>query len=278
MSAATANGTQQSKVGKTVSRTKSTGAQRGSASRGGSPDDLPQEALPEEPEEDWRSSEVPGREPGGPLDRKPAAPGSRMPASRSGDPAEEQPGEVDPTEENNVVVHNQIPLPKSSRPKSSEEKGNTFSGQFGPKDQDFGDKPHSRSAGSEETGDSKRPVKRWGYSGGKSTIGLEKKLEIHCLPDKILIGPNDATVFCGKGETKDQLHKDVLAAIEQVSLTWGKPPRNFYWIPVIRFVVYPGGNQHYERLHNSLRELGLFSTVEFTVRDVPKKTLQGALK
>jgi hypothetical protein len=122
-------------------------------------------------------------------------------------------------------------------------------------------------------------LKRWGYSHGRSTIGLEKRLEIHVLSNRILIGPNDASIPCGQGESKEEIVQDVLRAIEAAVFAWGKPPRNFYWIPVVKFVVYPGGNQHYERLQNGLREWGLFSTVEYTVREAPTKgSLSGALK
>jgi hypothetical protein len=135
----------------------------------------------------------------------------------------------------------------------------------------------SRGGKGETGGD--RMLKRWGYSHGRSTIGLEKRLEIHVLSNRILIGPNDASIPCGQGESKEEIVQDVLRAIEAAVFAWGKPPRNFYWIPVVKFVVYPGGNQHYERLQNGLREWGLFSTVEYTVREAPTKgSLSGALK
>lgn len=135
------------------------------------------------------------------------------------------------------------------------------------------------SRGGASQGSADRMQKRWGYSHGRATIGLEKRIEIHVLANRILIGPNDASLRCGQGESKEEIVQDVLRGIENVTLSWGKPPRNFYWIPVIKFVVYPGGNQHYERLQNGLREWGLFSTAEFTVREAPTATsLKGALK
>lgn len=114
-----------------------------------------------------------------------------------------------------------------------------------------------------------RTTKRWGYVQGRATIGLEKKLEIHVYINRILIGPGDAVLRVGEGETREQLVERVLEEIELSTQGWGRPPNNFYWIPAIRFVVYPGGNQHYERLHAPLREAGLFSTVGFALEATP---------
>lgn len=175
-----------------------------------------------------------------------------------------------------------------AQPSGGEESNVSFSRQFGPKPDEYDPSARAAQSGGSSDGQASSSSgrgangeaikKRWGMTNGRATIGLEKKLEIHCLPNKILVGPNDATITCDGSETKEQLVRDVLSAIEQISLGWGKPPRNFYWIPVVKFVVYPGGNQHYERLHNGLREWGLFSSVEYTVREAPRKSFSGALK
>lgn len=126
--------------------------------------------------------------------------------------------------------------------------------------------------------DGAHPKKEWGYTRGRATIGLERKLEIHVLPDTLLIGPNDSTLPAGRGEKRDELVQQTVDAIERSAQGWGKPPANFYWIPAIKFVVYPGGNQHYERLHGPLLKWGLPSSVQYAIGDAPKKPLPGALK
>jgi hypothetical protein len=105
--------------------------------------------------------------------------------------------------------------------------------------------------------------KRWGQARRRAGIGLERKLEIHVRPERLLIGPGDAVVPVGRGEKSDQLLGKVLAGIEQVAEGWGAPPANFYWLPAVRFVVYPGGNTHYERLRGPLQKWGVNSTVEY---------------
>jgi hypothetical protein len=248
--------------------------------------------LPSE-DGDWRQERAPGSEPGGPLAEGPTigvrSGGTKNPRSAA---TEEKLGTLDAGRDRSVegsgleiARGGQAPSASGGgEPGGTSASGSkTFSEQFGPKADEYD--PSARAAqaggGSRSAGrsdGSEAVKKRWGMTNGRATIGLEKKLEIHCLPTKVLIGPNDASIPCGAGETKEQLVRDVLGAIEQLTIGWGKPPRNFYWIPVVKFVVYPGGNQHYERLQNGLREWGLFSSVEYTVRDVPKKTFSGALK
>lgn len=123
-----------------------------------------------------------------------------------------------------------------------------------------------------------RTAKRWGYAHGRATVGLEKTLEIHVYAKQILIGPDDAALRVGEGETRDQVVQRVLEEIERSTEGWGKPPNNFYWIPSLRFVIHPGGNQHYERLNGPLRESGLFSTVDFVLGAAPRTSSAKAAK
>lgn len=242
-------------------------------------------------DEDWRKGGAPGTEPGGPLsgsddlttpDEQPAATGGQAgPRSGSG-PARAAAASRDAA---GGTSGTSSASSAAGQPAPGADSNVSFSRQFGPKPEEYD--PSSRASqsygGSDDgpkssTSQGESIKKRWGMTNGRATIGLEKKLEIHCLPNKILVGPNDATITCDGSETKEQLVRDTLGAIEQISLGWGKPPRNFYWIPVVKFVVYPGGNQHYERLQNGLREWGLFSSVEYTVREAPRKSFSGALK
>ena len=77
--------------------------------------------------------------------------------------------------------------------------------------------------------------RRWGLYGPKATIGFERQITLRVEPD------------------------------QQVR-SWGWPPQNFYWVPSIRFIVYPGANQHYEQLHERMRFEGLSSTVELQLK------------
>lgn len=118
--------------------------------------------------------------------------------------------------------------------------------------------------------------KRWGKSHSRAGIGLEQKLEIHAKPDRVLIGPNDAAIPVNPGDKTDELMQRVTHGIEQSVSAWGAPPANFYWLPVVKFVVYPGGNANYERLRGPLERMGVTSTVQYVAAPTSAKNTGGA--
>lgn len=110
---------------------------------------------------------------------------------------------------------------------------------------------------------------RWGHAHGRSTIGLERKLEIQVTAHRVIVGEDDVTVPVGQGESREKLIEQVLAGIDEASRGWGLPPDGFHYIPTVKFKVYPGGNQHYERLNGALKKWGLVSSVQFAVGERP---------
>ncbi len=104
----------------------------------------------------------------------------------------------------------------------------------------------------------------WGSAHAKASIGLERKLQIRLLADRILIGSKDISVPVGNGETVEEMINQVVVGIDRAADRWGDPQKDFYWMPTIRFVIYPGGDQYYERLHSPLeKKWGLPSTMEY---------------
>ncbi len=69
-------------------------------------------------------------------------------------------------------------------------------------------------------------------------------------------------------KTTDELVQRLLHDLDRHARTWGKPPQGFYWVPIVRFRVSPGGNQFYERLHGPLRKWGIGSLAEYPL-DTP---------
>jgi hypothetical protein len=143
----------------------------------------------------------------------------------------------------------------------------------GSKNQTSGDKDDDPDAGPRVPDDSaKTGGKRgrsngprlWGTARAKASIGLERKLQIRVLADRILIGSKDNVVPVGNGEKVEDMIHQVVGGIERAAEKWGDPPTSYYWVPKLRFVIYPGGNQYYERLHSPLeKDWDLPSTMEF---------------
>jgi hypothetical protein len=114
--------------------------------------------------------------------------------------------------------------------------------------------------------------KGWGESNGRDFIGFEREMRCRVQSDRIVVGDEyTVRIDDGQGERRDttQILEETLQAIERHARSWGKPPADSYWIPMLRFEVSPGGNQYYERLRTLLKEWGLHSTVEFRL-DTPE--------
>ncbi len=132
--------------------------------------------------------------------------------------------------------------------------------------------PDDDAKGGGKRGRSNRP-RLWGAVRAKATIGLERKLQIRVLDDRLLIGSKDNVVPLGNGETVQEMIQQTVAGIERAAEKWGDPPTSYYWMPTLRFVIYPGGDQYYERLHSVLEtDWGLSSTMEYAPPPAKKAT------
>ena len=118
-----------------------------------------------------------------------------------------------------------------------------------------------------------RGPRKWGQVGKKASIGFEKKIEIRLLSDRILVGSKDVAIPVRRADSNDEIVGRVVNAIDYVADKWGEAPPNYYWVPAVRFVVYPGGNQYSEKLSKVLEQTyGVNSTVDFASDEPVKKT------
>jgi hypothetical protein len=118
--------------------------------------------------------------------------------------------------------------------------------------------------------------RKWGQVGKKATNGFEKKIEIRLLSERILVGSKDVAIPVKRSDSHDEIVGRVANAIDYVADKWGEPPPNYYWVPAVRFVVYPGGEKYYEKLSHVLEQkYGVHSTVDFSDDKPAKKTISG---
>jgi hypothetical protein len=111
--------------------------------------------------------------------------------------------------------------------------------------------------------------RRWGFSSPNATIGFEREIPILVTTDRLIVQERQS-IRVGKGETREELVKQVVLAVERSVRSWGKPPDSFYWVPTLRFVISPGGNRHYERLAGSVKKLGLQTVAEYRLESPPR--------
>jgi len=104
---------------------------------------------------------------------------------------------------------------------------------------------------------------RWG--GMRNTIGLEQDVRADVYPDRIVIGADRAALGIKLGENREELAERVANRLDDIVQGWGEAPQRFHWIPRLRFVVHPGGNQHYLKLQTQLRDWGISQTVDYSI-------------
>jgi hypothetical protein len=117
------------------------------------------------------------------------------------------------------------------------------------------------------SGGSRRSRQGFGIGTNRNGIGFERETTIYVSSRRIRVG-NQPEISISRFKTFDELTERVLDDLDRHARTWGAPPANFHWVPVVNFVVSPGGNLYYERLHGPLRKLGISSTSEYPL-DVP---------
>ena len=101
--------------------------------------------------------------------------------------------------------------------------------------------------------------KTWGKRGG-NLIGLEEVLIVNFSGDKIACGKQVLDV--GVGETRESLQQNVESLIVKELTAWGAPPQGFRWIPRVKCQITPGGNYHYERVNDYLKNQGMTVVAE----------------
>lgn len=113
---------------------------------------------------------------------------------------------------------------------------------------------------------------QWGMASPGATIGFERDVTIYVESHRIYVG-GEPPIPCGRGESNNALAAAVVAALDRDARTWGRPPDNFYWVPNVKFVISPGGNQHYERIRKAITRHGLISSVDFRLDTVKQHRL-----
>ncbi len=115
--------------------------------------------------------------------------------------------------------------------------------------------------------------RRWGHFEEGANIGLEKPVTILVDAEQIIVA-DQLIIPIRPGASRNELFDQLLAAIDENSATWGKAAAGFFWVPSLRFIISPGGNQIYDRLAPLVIRSGLRADTEFTL-ERPQALLKG---
>jgi hypothetical protein len=120
--------------------------------------------------------------------------------------------------------------------------------------------------------------RKWGQVGRKAKFGWEKKVKIYLNGKWIVVDNKQHMIRVTPADSSEEIVNHVVASIDDIADSWGEPQTDFYWVPVVQFVVYPGGDTNYARLHTALEQKwGVTSTVEYAAdrKDKTKKAASG---
>jgi hypothetical protein len=101
----------------------------------------------------------------------------------------------------------------------------------------------------------------WSLRARAGAIGFEREVLVRVTAAQVSIADETAFMIT-EGLSPDELRRRFLLHLEHHIETWDSPPRSFYWLPSIKFVVSPGGNQYHQRLKTVAEEWELQTTVE----------------
>lgn len=87
------------------------------------------------------------------------------------------------------------------------------------------------------------PARRAAASRG-GVIGIEREVVLHLWPDQFRVDDGFA-LSLPEAAAPDDIKRAFTAAISGSTSTWQEPPQSYFWKPVLKVVVHPGGIAHY---------------------------------
>ncbi len=106
--------------------------------------------------------------------------------------------------------------------------------------------------------------RRWGLFEEGANIGVEKSVTIRVDAEQMVVA-NQLIIPIHPGATRNDLFDHLLSAVDEHASSWGPAAAGFFWIPSLKFVISPGGNQIYDRLAPLVTRSGLRADAEFTL-------------
>ncbi len=105
---------------------------------------------------------------------------------------------------------------------------------------------------------------QWGRRNPGSSIGLEREVIVRVDGQQVAV-ERELPITITSGMTKDELQQALAETLDAHIRDWGLPPKSFYWLPMVRYQVLPGGNQYLRRLTDVTDEWTVKSRVEYVL-------------
>ena len=97
-----------------------------------------------------------------------------------------------------------------------------------------------------------------------SQIGLERKVVIRVSSHQLIVD-SELPITVAPGTSREDLQDQLAEALRMHFAGWEQPPSGFYWLPLVRFAVLPGGQQFAKRLTDLTNDWEIKSKVDFVL-------------
>ncbi|QDT33758.1 coiled-coil domain-containing protein [Thalassoglobus polymorphus] len=97
------------------------------------------------------------------------------------------------------------------------------------------------------------------------TIGIERELEIHLWSDQFQID-DQIPLKVPEGTAPAELKAALSSAVSKSTEDWGTAPQSYFWKPVVKIVIHPGGLLHYTKAKELTQDWDVPSNIEYELQ------------
>lgn len=99
----------------------------------------------------------------------------------------------------------------------------------------------------------------------RGVIGIERETEIHLWSNNFKIDDGTSLAIPENAAPAD-VSRAVRDAVSAVTSTWDDPPKSYFWKPVVKIVIHPGGIMHYARVKELVDQWEIPTTIEYEIQ------------
>ncbi len=99
----------------------------------------------------------------------------------------------------------------------------------------------------------------------RNGIGIEREVELHLWPNRLRIDDGLALTI-PDGTSSADFKSAVTSVVGKTAGEWETAPNSYFWKPMIKIVIHPGGLMHYAKTKELVDQWGVPSKVEYEIQ------------
>lgn len=99
----------------------------------------------------------------------------------------------------------------------------------------------------------------------RGTIGIEREVEVHLWADRLRVDEGQELPVA-QHSSPTAVQQQLRARIAEATSTWDAPPKSFFWKPILKVVIHPGGIAHYAQAKELADRWNVPSRIEYEIQ------------